>query len=305
MLSRDANPNAYTHIAPMRTQIPVSRIFTHEFLRDTLFSTTSKDIADYDDPIKRMRNLPMRLGTKRRKLKGASFIAVALMSFVSSCGTSVTDVCSQAVSVPSFSTRFLMGLDNFSEDQYENLRVDSLRTRATLAQLRDLYPDDESVRAVLQQLDSFIDAMESTQWDVSLALRNPTAVQGAMSLGSTETIAQANHIDALVISLCGLPSTFVPNDSPGATLPMPWIPAPNDTEPDTNIVNDESEIYALGEMVGTLFQLTLTPDEVRCIGQELVDVVDKSDATSNSQQYQMQFQKAFDVCEIPFTLPVE
>jgi hypothetical protein len=70
-------------------------------------------------------------------------------------------------------------------------------------------------------------------------------------------------------------------------------------------VDETSEIYALGEMVGTLFQLTLTPDEVGCVGTELVNVVDKSDATSNSQQYQKQFQKAFDTCAIPFTVPTE
>lgn len=247
----------------------------------------------------------MRHGTWRTQIFVRSVVALALVSFISSCGTSLSDVCSQAVSVPSYSTRFLLGLDNFSEDQYENLRSDTFRTQKTVNQVRELYPDDQIVELFLEKLDAFIAAMNSSQWDVSLALSQPDAVQGALTLGSSDTISQANHIDALVISLCGLPSTFVPNDSPGATLPMPWIPAPTDTEPDTGLVDETSEIYALGEMVGTLFQLTLTPDEVRCVGTELVNVVDKSDATSNSQQYQKQFQKAFDTCAIPFTLPTE
>ena len=86
---------------------------------------------------------------------------------------------------------------------------------------------------------------------------------------------------------------------------MPWIPGPTDTEPDSGLADDTSEIYALGEMVGTLFQLTLTPDEVNCLGDELVNVVDRSDATSNSAQYQSQFQRAFDNCSIAFTVPIE
>ena len=86
---------------------------------------------------------------------------------------------------------------------------------------------------------------------------------------------------------------------------MPWIPGPTDTDPDSGLADDTSEIYALGEMVGTLFQLTLTPDEVNCLGDELVNVVDRSDATSNSAQYQSQFQRAFDYCSIAFTVPIE
>jgi hypothetical protein len=86
---------------------------------------------------------------------------------------------------------------------------------------------------------------------------------------------------------------------------MPWIPSPTDTEPESGLTDDTSEIYALGEMVGTLFQLTLTREEVECLGIELVNVVDKSDATSNSAQYQSQFQSAFDNCSIAFTVPVE
>jgi hypothetical protein len=198
-----------------------------------------------------------------------------------------------------------MGLDNFGEDQYENLRTDTLRTRETVALVFDLYPDDQNVLAVLKKIDDFSDAMASTDWDVSLALRNSDSVQGAVTLGSAETISQANQIDALVISLCGLPSTFVPNEATGDTLPMPWIPGPTDTEPESALADDTSEIYALGEMVGTLFQLTLTAEEVECIGNELVNVVDKSDATSNGAQYQAQFQKAFDNCSVAFTVPID
>lgn len=286
-------------------QIPVRTILMGRFRRATLFSTLPKVTADYDEPIKDGLFSHKRGGTKVTRVVGQSLVVLGLLSAVSACGTSVEDVCSQAVSVPSYTTRFISGLDNFSEDQYENLRTDTLRTRKTVSFVAGLYPDDDAVKAVLSKIDDFVGAMDSSNWDVSLALRNPDAVQGAVLLGATETISQANQIDALVISLCGLPSTFVPNEETGDTLPMPWIPGPTDTEPESGLADDTSEIYALGEMVGTLFQLTLTPDEVECLGGELVNVVDKSDATSNSAQYQSQFQRAFDNCSIAFTVPVD
>lgn len=286
-------------------QIPVSTILTGRFRRATLFSTLTKVRADYDEPIKEGLFLLQRRDTKVTRSASRGVVVVALLSFLMSCGTSVVDLCSQAVSVPSYTTRFIMGLDNFGEDQYENLRTDTIRTRETVALLFELYPEDENVVAVLKKIDDFASAMDATNWDVSVALRDSEAVQGAVLLGGAETISQANQIDALVISLCGLPSTFVPNEATGDTLPMPWIPGPTDTEPESTLTDDASELYALGEMVGTLFQLTLTPEEVECIGNELVNVVDKSDATSNSAQYQAQFQRAFDNCSVAFTVPID
>lgn len=207
--------------------------------------------------------------------------------------------------MPSFTSRFIQGLDNFGEDQYENLRIDSMQTRETVVRILELFPDNQNVAAVLQSIDDFIVAMEVVDWDVSRALQSLEANSTADKLGSNAVISQANEIDALVIGLCGLPSTFVPNDPTAETLPMPWIPSPTATEPETNLVDDESEIYALGLVIGTLFQLTLSDEQVQCLGRELVGVVDQSDATSNAQQYQAQFQSAFDNCSIPFIVPSE
>ena len=247
----------------------------------------------------------MRNGTKTANPLLRCGLVFSLATLFASCGTSVASLCSQAASVPSFSTRFLQGLNNFSENQYENLRLDTERARKTVALVLELYPDDKDVTAVLTKIESFETAMRTTQWDVSLALGNSDAVQSAIALGSSETLEEANQIDAYVIALCGLPSTFVPNQEPAATLPMPWIASPTDTEPETGNVDDVSEKYALGEMVGTLFQLALTREQVLCVGEELTGVVDKSDATSNSAQYQAQFQNAFDMCGVTFEIPME
>jgi hypothetical protein len=304
-LSRDAKPNAYTHIAPIKTHIDVSRILRARPLGATLFSTTPHAIADYDEHIKRIQKMTMRHATRKAHTTVRCGLVVALAAVFASCGTSVEGLCSQAVSVPSFSIKFLQGLNNFSENQYEDLRLDTQSARQTVALVLELYPQDPNVVAVLEKIKSFESAMQTTQWDVSLALGNSQAVQSAAVLGSAQTLEEANQIDAYVIALCGLPSTFVPNQEPVATLPMPWIPSPTDTEPDSELLDSQSEMYALGEMVGTLFQLTLSRDQVLCVGEALSGVVDTSDATSNSAQYQSQFQNAFDVCGIPFEVPMD
>jgi hypothetical protein len=259
-------------------------------------------MADYDELIKESPNLTMRRISRWGRVVPLTLV---FLGVISSCGSSVESVCSQAVSVPSFTIRFIQGLDNFSEDQYENLKNDAVQTRETLFRLLDIYPDSGDIGDVLAKIDTFVVAMEASQWDVSQALRNIDAVTAAVTLGSAETIAQANRVDAAVIGLCGLPATFLPNSDSEITLPMPWIPGPTDTEPDTNLVENESERFALGEMVGMLFQLTLTVEQIQCIGTELVKVVDKSDVTSNLAQYQGQFQKAFDTCEIDFSVPID
>lgn len=246
----------------------------------------------------------MALFTRRypRMLSAASLIGVGVLA---GCTVGAPDACSRAVSVPSFTIRFAQGLDNFSEDQYVELRNQSFAARDTVAGVLAAHPSNPSAAAVLTKLDAFIEAMDKSVWDVSEALSSSEANVAADSLGSATTLAEANQVDALVIEQCGLPSTLAPNSEPPETLPMPWIAPPDQTDMDRPLLEDESETYALGELVGTLFMLTLDSDQVMCLGRELVGVVDRSDATSNSAQYQQQFQVAFDACGIDFTVPVE
>lgn len=260
--------------------------------------------GDYAEVIVDRTVLFMRQLKLRRSLRRFLGACVIVVTFAG-CADASADLCSQAVSVPSFASRFVQGLDNFGEDQYENLRRDTERSRETVVGVLELFPDDAEVAAVLQKIDTFILAMEDANWDVSVALLDVEANSAANALGDVSTIIQANQVDVYVISRCGLPSTFVPNDITGETLPSPWIPGPTDTEPETNLVDEQSELFALGQVIGTLFQLTLDQDEVLCLGTELVGVVDRSDLTSNTAQYKQQFQSAFDACSIKFTVPLD
>lgn len=201
--------------------------------------------------------------------------------------------------------RFSQGLDNFSEDQYEQLRLDSLDVLQTinLVAVSDGAPSETSDLAI--KVNQFVAAMEDAEWDVTIALLTSEAVKAASSLGTTETLSQANAVDAFVISKCGLPSTLAPIGESLDTLPMPSVPSPLQTDPPATPPNEMSEAREEGRLIASIFGLSLSENESECLGTEISDVVDVSGAGANLAQYQGQFQKAFDACDIDFKVPVE
>jgi hypothetical protein len=147
--------------------------------------------------------------------------------------------------------------------------------------------------------------MDDVDWDVSIALLTNEAVEAASSLGTAETLSQANAIDAFVISQCGLPSTLAPVPGSPDSLPSPSIASPTQTDPPSTPPNESSETREEGRLVAEIFGLTLSNAELDCLGNQLSNIVDVSGANANLAQYQGQFQKAFDSCKIIFTVPVE
>jgi hypothetical protein len=221
------------------------------------------------------------------------------------CGGGSESLCDSPLSVPSYTMRFSQGLDNFSEDQYQQLRLDSLEVLDTInaVAVSSAAPSEASKLAI--KVNTFVGAMDDADWDVSIALLTNEAVEAASVLGTVETLSQANAIDAFVISQCGLPSTLAPIVGPADTLPSPSIPSPTQTDPPVSPPNDESEAREAGRLVASVYNLTLSDNDMVCLGSELSDIVDVSGANANLAQYQGQFQKAFDACNINFSVPVE
>mgnify|MGYP006963602602 CR=1 FL=1 len=155
-----------------------------------------------------------------------------------------------------------------------------------------------------KKLNIFVSSMDELNWDVSVALQDNDAVAAALTLGSVETLTQANTVESLLISECGLPSTLVNDGQNVDTLPPPSIPTPTQTDPPTNTINESSQDDALGSTVATLFGLNLSPAQTSCLGASLQGVVDVSSGSANLAQYQSQFQMAFDACSIEFTVPL-
>ncbi len=241
--------------------------------------------------------------------RGRSFLLVAVFvvssALVSSCSSDAAQFCKGITSVAGFTTQFSQGLDNFSEDQYSQLRTDTERTRNIVNHVAVAHPNNSESSELAKKINVFISAMEKVKWDVSVALSNDEAVSTGTVLGSPETLTQANTVESLLINECGLPSTLAENGQSADTLPGPSIPSPTQTDPPTNTINEQSEESALGYTVATLFHLNISASEASCLGAALQGVVDVSSANANLAQYQSQFQRAFDSCSISFTVPTE
>lgn len=231
---------------------------------------------------------------------------IALVLFATSgCISNSEDFCDGISSVAGFTTQFAQGLDNFSENQYSQLRDETENARDAVNHVAVKNVDSVEAAELGKKINVFISSMENVNWDVSLALSDSVASSAAMALGTAESLTQANTVESLLIGECGLPSTIDGNIQSADTLPSPSIPGPTQTDPPTNTINESSQDDALGAIVASLFRLNLSPAQTSCLGKELQGVVDVSSSSANLAQYQGQFQKAFDACLIDFTVPVD
>lgn len=227
---------------------------------------------------------------------------VAGLVLVASCGGSRSSYCSGVKSVAGFVSQFSQGLDNFSEDRYAQLRLDALDALDTAGQSTEDAVHGEDASALVTRLRSFVNAMDDVSWDVSQALENRDATEAAAALGTPEALVEANSVESVVISRCGLPTT-IPPIVESDTLPFPSLPAPTETDPATNGPNEDSESLATGQMVAMRFGLTLRQAELVCLGRELQNVFDDGSADEGSTKGMSLYQSAFDTCGINFTVP--
>lgn len=221
---------------------------------------------------------------------------------MASCSNDDSDFCVGINSVADFVNRFSLGLDNFPETEYTQLRLDALDTYdVVMTAVRDAEDSGDAVR-LSRSLKKFISEMDKVDWDVTRALQEESSVAAATELGTAESLARANSVEAFVINRCGLPSTL-PSNVAVDTLPLPAIPGPTDTEPPSDTIDQDSEHFATGMLLGSVYGLSLSEFEATCLGRELDGVVDVTSTNANSSAYVGQFQRAFDVCEVPFTIP--
>ena len=225
-----------------------------------------------------------------------------VVSIAVSCSSNTSDFCTGINSVADFVNRFSLGLDNFSETEYSQLRLDALDTYdVVMTAVKDSEDSSDAVR-LSRSLKKFITEMDKVDWDVTRALEDQKSVAAAAELGSSQSLARANSVEAFVIGRCGLPSTL-PSNIAIDTLPLPSIPSPTDTEPPSDTIDQDSEHFATGMLLGSIYGLSLSQFEATCLGRELDGVVDVTSTSANSSAYIVQFQRAFDVCEVQFTIP--
>ena len=228
--------------------------------------------------------------------------ALCCAPLLSSCSVASSDpLCNGRVSVADFVLQFGQGLANFGDDESNTLEADSLSVLNVVLDGRDAAGGTgEAAVALSDKVADFVAAMNSWDWSVNGALADQSAVAAADALGTEETLLQANTVEALVLQKCGSVSTIAAPVQSVETLPTPAVPSPTATDPDAAAPNDQSEAYALGSAVGTMFGLTLDATQVQCLGDALQGVVDVTDSQAGPGQYASQFQTAFDGCGIKY-----
>ena len=231
-------------------------------------------------------------------------VVCSIAGLLGACSSAKSQVsCGNGSSISSFVASFSQGLDNFSEDQYAQLRTDSLNVyEVAVNAVTDKAVSSDATK-IARKISTFVNVMETVDWDVNRALNISSALSAASVLGAQESLRQANSIEAAVIARCGMPSTVVPSGGGEVTLPMNPIPSATATDPITNVINDSSELTVVGTSIAIQFGLTVSDSEALCLGTALSNVYDVSGATSNNAQYQKQFQRAFDNCGIKFSVP--
>ena len=238
-----------------------------------------------------------------RRRVGMAFVAVLVLASLTSCSSNSSSMCGDGNSISDFVSGFSQGLDNFSEEKYSELRSNSLNAYEVAV---NAVPEEQvsiEATALANKVLAFIGAMNAVKWDINQALGVSSAIEAAKDLGSVESIRQANAIESTLLSRCGLPSTYAPSSEAEITLPMNSIPSPTATDPVMESVDDSSELTVIGKMIATQFGIVVTDTEAECLGEALSGIYDVSGATPDAAQYQKQFQKAFDVCDVAFVVP--
>ncbi len=228
---------------------------------------------------------------------------VGLLGVLASCSSNSDVLCGSNISISDYVAGFSQGLDNFSEDRYAQLRTES---NSAYERTVNAVTDDSvsaEATAIATKISAFITSMDTVEWDVNRALDIAEAVEAAVDLGSESTLRQANAVEAELVKRCGMPSSGAPPTEGEVTLPMNPIPSPTATDPTTNTVSDISELSVIGKMIANQFGLTVSDSEGACLGTSLSGIYDVSGPETNNAQYQRQFQRAFDVCGIVFSVP--
>lgn len=230
-------------------------------------------------------------------------LAFGLVSALASCSTNSDALCASNISISDYVAGFSLGLDNFSEDRYAQLRTDS---NSAYERTVNAVTDDSvtaEATAIATKISAFIIAMDTVEWDVNRALDIAEAVTAAVELGSELSLQQANAVEGELVARCGMPSSVAPPTDGEITVPMNPIPSPTATDPTMNTVSESSELAVIGKMIANQFGLTVSDSEGACLGTSLSGIYDVSGPETNNAQYQRQFQRAFDTCGIIFTVP--
>lgn len=229
---------------------------------------------------------------------------VTLTVLVSCSSSDSLPVCTSTMDISRILNRLGSESDMVGGMTSSDLHNDLERSLYVLELLTKSASSDVTAR-VTQVKTALLDlsaALDEVDWDIATAATN-SKVQSALAAFSDKTVADASVIVSdYTQSLCGTKSSIaISNDA--STLPLPIQPSPTATDPPMGLTDNASDAHATGLLVATLFGITATEVQINCLGAALQGIQDVTSASETLEQYQRQFQKAFDSCEIDFRVP--
>ena len=235
------------------------------------------------------------------------FLTVALLlAFVGGCSEEASiDVCGRRTSLASVTGVLSQGLDAIAAESAGSLRLDILANQNILIAARTEAPEGVAVAIddVLKAYAAVETALDLIDWDLAAAASDARVQSSIEEVTSGSALSASATVESYLYAKCGAPMQSVSGEVAPATLPPSTQLGTDMTDPDTSPLEIDSEIAALGLLIGNSFQLTLTLDEAACLGEEVSSVVDYSNEDSTSEQYASQYQRAFDACGIDFDVP--
>ncbi|MBM3638298.1 MAG: hypothetical protein FJW98_02555 [Actinobacteria bacterium] len=236
-----------------------------------------------------------------------SLIPVLLLSALTTGCSQETafDVCGRRTSLASVTGVLSQGLDAVAAESSASLRLDIIANQNVLNAARVDAPDGvvPSIDEVLSAYAEVETALDSVDWDLAVAASDVTVQKAVEEVTDGSALVASATVESYLFSKCGAPMAAAADEVAPATLPPSTQLGTDVTDPDTSPLQTDSEVAALGILIGNSFQLTLTADEAFCLGEEVSKVVDYSNQGSSSAQYISQYQRAFDACGIDFDVP--
>lgn len=231
--------------------------------------------------------------------------AALLAGTLAACSDAAeSPLCSGRVSVADFVVQFGQGMAEFDDSTVLDLQANSVSVLDVLLAARDSDPETKSAAESLSaKLAAFIAGMNAHDWIISDALDDDAVGRASDALATEDSLRQANTVEALVLRTCPAAVTVAAPEATYDTLPSPSVPSPTATDPPASGQKDASQEYALGQLIGNTFGITMTPVQVQCVGTALSGVTDATGAQAGPGQYSAQYQRAFDDCGVDFTVP--
>jgi hypothetical protein len=218
---------------------------------------------------------------------------------------SAVDVCGRRTSLASVTGVLSQGLDAVAAESAGALRLDIIANQNILNAARIGAPEGvaTAIDEVLRAYATVEEALDLVDWDLAVAASDAGVQQAVEVVTGGAALTASATVESYLFTNCGAPLDASSDVVAPASLPPSTQLGTDVTDPETAPPVVDSELAALGRLIGNSFQLTLSADEATCLGEEVSKVVDYSDQSSSAEQYFSQYQRAFDTCGIDFVVP--